>query len=79
MAERANRSGHGPMGHGSGMPVEKAKDFKGTLGKMMTYMSSYRPALIVVMIFAVASTVFNVALSLAQKCWRKPPRSCLTA
>lgn len=61
MAERANRSGHGPMGHGSGMPVEKAKDFKGTLGKMMTYMSSYRPALIVVMIFAVASTVFNVA------------------
>lgn len=61
MAERANRSGHGPMGHGSGMPVEKAKDFKGTLGKLMTYMSSYRPALIVVMIFAVASTVFNVA------------------
>lgn len=55
-----NRPKRGPMGHGHGAPVEKAKDFKGTMKKILSYMSSYRPALIVVVIFAVASTVFNV-------------------
>ncbi len=60
MAQTGNRHGRGPMGHGPGVPVEKAKDFKGTIGKILTYMGSYKPALIAVMIFAVASTVFNV-------------------
>ena len=60
MAQTGNRHGRGPMGHGPGVPVEKAKDFKGTIGKILSYMGSYKPALIVVMIFAVASTVFNV-------------------
>ena len=55
-----NRPKRGPMGHGHGAPVEKAKDFKGTMKKILAYMSSYKPALIVVVIFAVASTVFNV-------------------
>ena len=40
--------------------VEKAKDFQGTIRKILAYMSSYKPALVVVCIFAVASTVFNV-------------------
>jgi len=48
------------MGHGPGAPVEKAKDFKGTIGKILSYMGSYKPALVVVLIFAIASTVFNV-------------------
>ena len=60
MAQTMNRPKRGPMGHGHGAPVEKAKDFKGTMKKILSYMSSYRPALIVVVIFAVASTVFNV-------------------
>ena len=60
MAQTGNRHGRGPMGHGPGIPVEKAKDFKGTIGKILSYMGSYKPALIIVMIFAVASTVFNV-------------------
>lgn len=62
MAQTDNRPRRGPMGHGHGhgAPAEKAKDFKGTIKKILTYMSSYKPALIVVMIFAVASTVFNV-------------------
>ena len=60
MAQTGNRHGRGPMGPGPGVPVEKAKDFKGTIGKILSYMGSYKPALIVVMIFAVASTVFNV-------------------
>jgi ATP-binding cassette subfamily B protein len=49
------RMGHGPMGSG-----EKAKDFKGTVGKLIRYSRKFMPAVIVVMIFAVASTVFNV-------------------
>lgn len=62
MAHATNRPRRGPMGHGPGpgAPVEKAKDFRGTIRKIFAYMSSYKPALIVVMIFAVASTVFNV-------------------
>ena len=60
MAEMTNRRGHGPMGHGPGAPGEKAKDFKGAVRKLLSYMSSYKPALLVVLIFAVASTVFHV-------------------
>ena len=60
MAQTMNRPRRGPMGHGHGAPTEKAKDFKGTIKKIFAYMSSYKPALVVVLIFAVASTVFNV-------------------
>lgn len=60
MAQTGNRPRRGPMGHGPGAPVEKAKDFKGTIGKILSYMGSYKPALVVVLIFAIASTVFNV-------------------
>lgn len=62
MAQAANhhRRGSGGHGHGHGMPVEKVKDFKGTIRKIIAYMGSYKPALAVVMIFAVASTVFHV-------------------
>jgi ATP-binding cassette subfamily B protein len=48
------------MGHGRGVPGEKAKDFKGTIKKILAYMGSYKAALVVVLLFAVASTVFNV-------------------
>ena len=47
--------GHGPMGGG-----EKAKDFKGTLRQLLRYMGRYKIGIIVVMIFAVGSTVFSV-------------------
>ena len=39
---------------------EKAKNFKKSLGQLVRYMGKYRFALIAVMIFAVASTVFSV-------------------
>ena len=53
----------GPMGgHGSGMrPTEKAKDFKGSMGKLFRYMSRYKLRFVMVFIFAVAGTVFNIA------------------
>lgn len=52
---RRGPMGHGPMGGG-----EKAKDFKGTLRQLLRYMGRYKIGIIVVMIFAVGSTVFNV-------------------
>ena len=47
----------GPPGMGGG---EKAKDFKGTISKLVRYSRKYLPAVIVVMVIAVFSTVFNV-------------------
>lgn len=53
---------HGPMGGGPGMmPGEKPKDLKGSIGKLFVYMGSFKIAVFCVMVFAVISTVFNVA------------------
>ena len=51
-----------PGGPGRGMmPAEKAKDFKGSIGKLIKYVGSYKIAIFIVMIMAAASTIFNVA------------------
>ena len=52
----------GPMGGmGRGMrPGEKAKDFKGTIRKLLAYMGRYKIGLIFVLLFAAGSTVFNI-------------------
>ncbi|MDD6042969.1 MAG: ABC transporter ATP-binding protein [Eubacteriaceae bacterium] len=42
------------------MPGEKAKDFRGTLKKMIKYIGNYKFAVLVVMVFAALSTVFSV-------------------
>lgn len=53
---------HGPMGGGPGMmPGEKPKDLKGSIKKLFAYMGSFKIAVFCVMVFAVISTVFNVA------------------
>lgn len=39
---------------------EKAKDFKGTIGKLFRYIGKYKAAVVVVAIFAIGSTIFNV-------------------
>lgn len=49
----------GPMGHGR-MPAEKAKDFKGSMKKLAKYLSAYKIYLLLVLIFAVGSTVFSI-------------------
>lgn len=48
---------HGPR---RGPSLEKAKDFKGTLKKLLYYMSDYKISLIIVFIFAALSTVFSI-------------------
>lgn len=50
----------GPMGRGKAVPGEKAKDFKGTLKKLVNYLSKYYIAIIAVVIFTIGSTVFNI-------------------
>lgn len=50
-----------PMGGpGALMPGEKAKDFKGTMRKLLSYLGNHKWTVLVVFIFAVISTVFSV-------------------
>lgn len=55
---------HGPMGGGPmggmGMPGQKARDFRGTMSKLISYLREYRLSIIIVLIFAAASTVFSI-------------------
>jgi len=51
--------GRGPMG-GFGMPVQKAKDFKGTLRRLSGYLRPHQTALTVVVVAGVISTLFSV-------------------
>lgn len=48
--------------HKGGPPIamEKAKDFKGTVKKLWRYLSKYKIALIIVILFTIASTIFSV-------------------
>ncbi len=48
----------GPGGHM--MPGEKPKDLKGTLGKLVAFMGRFKVAIIVVLVFAIGSTIFNI-------------------
>jgi ATP-binding cassette subfamily B protein len=53
----------GPMGHGGPMAMmkgEKARDFKGTMTKLIQYLGKYKVSIIIVMLFAIASTVFSI-------------------
>ena len=40
--------------------VEKAKDFKGTLTKLIDSLSTYKKSIIIVIIFAIISTIFSI-------------------
>lgn len=58
MSQRPMR---GPMRGGHGMMLgEKAKDFKGSTLRLLSYMGKFKFALIGVLLFAVGSTLFNV-------------------
>lgn len=56
---RGMHHGHGPGG--PMMPGEKARDFKGTTGKLLHYMGTYKYGLAAVMVFAIGGTAFNIA------------------
>jgi ATP-binding cassette subfamily B multidrug efflux pump len=61
---RRPAGGRGPMGRGGPMGMmmkgEKARDFKGTMTKLIQYLSAYKAAIAVVLVFAIASTVASI-------------------
>jgi ATP-binding cassette subfamily B protein len=48
------------MGGTMGAPGAKVQDFKGTMRKLIAYLGSYKIAIIIVFIFAIASTAANI-------------------
>lgn len=60
---RGPMRGRGPMGHGGPMTMlkgDRARDFKGTMRKLIAYLGSYKISIVIVMLFAVASTIFAI-------------------
>ncbi len=53
--KRKGFHGRGPQG-----PVEKPKDFNGTLKKLLEYISKYQGLIVFVVILTAASTIFNI-------------------
>ena len=61
---RRGPGGHGPMRRGGPMAMMKgdeARDFKGTMFKLIEYLGAYKIGILIVMVFAVASTIFSIA------------------
>ena len=50
----------GPGGHMMGGPVQKARDFKGTLRKLVAYLAPYRLIIVIVFVLAIGSTAFSI-------------------
>ncbi len=61
---QTQRRGPGGPGMGPGprgmLPGEKARDFKGTIRKLVGYLSAFRVQIIIVLLFAIASTIFSI-------------------
>jgi ATP-binding cassette subfamily B multidrug efflux pump len=55
---RGGPMGHGPMG--AMMPGAKARNFKGTMAKLIQYLGKYRLSILIVFVFAIASTIANI-------------------
>ena len=58
MSEQRRRKG--PMGGRGMQPTEKSKDFKGAMAKLFRYMGRYKFRFMLMFVFAVAGTVFNI-------------------
>ncbi|GGA57118.1 hypothetical protein GCM10007416_32930 [Kroppenstedtia guangzhouensis] len=67
MSRQGHRPGGGfgghhrhPGGRGFGIPAEKAKDFRGTMKRLIRYLKPYRFRLLAVLVTAVLGTVFAI-------------------
>jgi ATP-binding cassette subfamily B protein len=61
--QRPGMGGPGPFGRGGPMAMmkgESARDFKGTIQKLIAYMGAYKLVTILVIVLAIASTVFSI-------------------
>lgn len=69
---RPKSGGGGGFGGGFGAPVQKARNFKGSLKRLIRYLKPHRVNLMIVVIFAIASTIFTiVAPKVAAKAMNK--------
>jgi len=59
-AGRPGGMGFGRGGPGAMMKGEKARDFKGTIKKLLAYLKPYRAKIAIVFLFAIGSTVFSI-------------------
>lgn len=60
---RQQRRPMGPFGHGGPMAMmkgDKARNFKGTMLKLIQYLGAYRLSISIVMLIAIASTIFAI-------------------
>jgi len=62
----------GPMGM-IGMPTEKARNFRASLKRLVSYLKPYSAMFVVVFLLAIASTAFFI---LAPKSWEMPRPAC---
>ena len=61
MSKKGFKGGpRGPMGHGPNMVGEKAKNFKGTMSKLIKYLSKYWIGFLIVVVFAIGSATFSI-------------------
>lgn len=60
MSEPRRAPMRGPGGPGRGGTGEQAKDFRGTIRKLLKYIGSYRIGVIAVLVFAIGSTIFSI-------------------
>lgn len=59
MSDERRRGPRGPHGPGR-MGGEKAKDFKGSMKKIIRYMGKYKYRFLMMLVFALAGTIFNI-------------------
>ncbi len=60
MASGRGRGGRDSGGHGHGMPVEKAKNFKAGIARLLKYLTLHKVALAIVIVTAIGSAVFSI-------------------
>ena len=62
MSKVSKNNGQGQVGHGmrGSMTVEKAKDFKGTLKRLLGYLKKYNKNIILVFLSAIISAIFGI-------------------
>ncbi|EJV72268.1 ABC transporter ATP-binding protein [Bacillus cereus] len=57
--KQAGPGGGGPMGGGM-RKIEKAKNFKGTMNKLLQYLKPYKLSILIVILFAIGSAAFTI-------------------
>lgn len=60
VSEKKKTGGGGHGGPPGMMPAEKAKDFKGTMRKLISSLAKYRIGFLLMLIFAIGSTIFSI-------------------